>query len=148
MYASKRIQYSLSDFLLSFFVKKIWYQELHKKYIWIMLWWIFWDYYYKANGRVVGFFAPTQTTWGFARFSDIIFRGSWNILQKHKTLIGGFEGEGVRRAHTIGGSKGGAPGTRPPSPGGPNSFIFMQFPGTKLKNNSTFGSWRPPRGKS
>ena len=32
-------------------------------------------------------------------------------------------------------------------PGGPNSFIFMQFSGTKLKNNSTFGSWRPPLGK-
>ena len=41
----------------------------------------------------------------------------------------------------------GAPGTRAP-PGGPNSFIFMQFSGTKLKNNSTFGSWRPPWGKS
>ena len=47
----------------------------------------------------------------------------------------------------IGGSKGGRQGRAPP-PGGPNSFIFMQFPGTKLKNNSTFGSWRPPWGKS
>ena len=39
----------------------------------------------------------------------------------------------------------GAPGT--PPPGGPNSFIFMQFSGKKLKNNSTFGSWRPSLGK-
>ena len=31
--------------------------------------------------------------------------------------------------------------------GGPNSFIFMQFSGTKLKNNSTFGGWRTPLGK-
>ena len=30
---------------------------------------------------------------------------------------------------------------------GPNSFIFMQFSGKKLKNNSTFGSWRTPLGK-
>ena len=42
--------------------------------------------------------------------------------------------------------RGGARDARPP-PGGPNSFIFMQFSGTKLKNNSTFGSWRPPLGK-
>ena len=45
--------------------------------------------------------------------------------------------------HFIGGSKGGRQGRALP-PGGPNSFIFMQFSGTKLKNNSTFGSWRPP----
>ena len=45
----------------------------------------------------------------------------------------------------IGGSKGGARDT--PPPGAPNSFIFMQFLGTKLKNNSTFGSWRTPVGK-
>ena len=43
----------------------------------------------------------------------------------------------------IGGSKGGARD----APQGPNSFIFMQFSGTKLKNNSTFGSWRTPLGK-
>ena len=47
---------------------------------------------------------------------------------------------------TIGGSKGGARDA-PPPPGGPNSFIFMQFSGKKLKNNSTFGSWRTPLGK-
>ena len=41
---------------------------------------------------------------------------------------------------------GGARDARPP--GGPNSFIFMQFSGTKLKNKSTFGSWRTPWGKS
>ena len=31
--------------------------------------------------------------------------------------------------------------------GGPNSFIFMQFFGKNVKNNSNFGSWRPPPGK-
>ena len=35
----------------------------------------------------------------------------------------------------------------PPLPGGPNSFIFMQFSAKKLKNNSTFGSCRTPLGK-
>ena len=39
----------------------------------------------------------------------------------------------------IGGSKGGARDAYPPE--GPNSSIFMQFSGKKLKNNSTFGSW-------
>ena len=47
---------------------------------------------------------------------------------------------------TIGGSKGGRQGRAPP-PVGPNSFIFMQFSRIKLKNNSTFGSWRTPLGK-
>ena len=51
----------------------------------------------------------------------------------------------LKRADSIGGSKGGARDARPP--GGPNSFIFMQFSGKKLKNNSTFGSWRTPLGK-
>ena len=37
------------------------------------------------------------------------------------------------------------PGIRPP--GGPNSFIFMQFSAKKLKSNSTFGSWHTPLGK-
>ena len=45
----------------------------------------------------------------------------------------------------IGGSKGGARDARPP--GGPNSFIFMQFLAKKLQNNSTFGSWRPLLGE-
>ena len=37
-------------------------------------------------------------------------------------------------------------GARPPSTlEGPNSFIFIQFSAKKLKNNSTFGSWRTPR---
>ena len=47
----------------------------------------------------------------------------------------------------ISGSKG-APGTC--APGGPNSFIFMQFmqfSAKILKNYSTFGSWRTPLGK-
>ena len=47
---------------------------------------------------------------------------------------------------TIGGSKGG--GARDAPPGGPNSFIFMQFLAKNLKHNSTFGSWRTPWGKS
>ena len=42
--------------------------------------------------------------------------------------------------------RGGARDARPP-PGGPNSFIFMQFSRIKLKSNSTFGSWRTPLGK-
>ena len=32
-------------------------------------------------------------------------------------------------------------------PGGPNSFIFMQFSVKNWKNNSAFGSWRTPLGK-
>ena len=39
-----------------------------------------------------------------------------------------------------GGAKDAAP------PGGPNSFIFMQF-SAKFENNSNFGSWRTPLGK-
>ena len=45
----------------------------------------------------------------------------------------------------IGGSRG-RQGRAPP--GGPNSFIFMRFSAKKLKNNSTFGNWRTPWGKS
>ena len=43
--------------------------------------------------------------------------------------------------------QGGAPGTRVP-PGGPNSFIFMQFSAKIINKHTHFGSWRPPRGKS
>ena len=32
--------------------------------------------------------------------------------------------------------------------GNPNSFIFMQFSGKKLKNNSTFGSLAHPHGEN
>ena len=42
----------------------------------------------------------------------------------------------------IGGSNGGQ-GRAPP--GGPNSFIFMQFSAKNMQNNSTFGSWRTPQ---
>ena len=45
---------------------------------------------------------------------------------------------------TIGGSKGGAPGT----PWGSKFFHFHAVFGKKLKNNSTFGSWRPPPGEN
>ena len=41
----------------------------------------------------------------------------------------------------------GAPGTRAP-PWGSKFFHFHAVFGKKLKNNSTFGSWCPPRGKS
>ena len=51
---------------------------------------------------------------------------------------------GTWRSNVIGGSKGGA---RDAPARGPNSFIFMQFSAKKLKNNSTFGSWRTPLGK-
>ena len=51
----------------------------------------------------------------------------------------------LNMTRNIGGSKGGARDARPPL--GPNSFIFMQFSGTKLKNNSTFGSWHTPLDK-
>ena len=43
--------------------------------------------------------------------------------------------------------RGGARDACPPPPGGPNSFIFMQFLPKKLQNNSTFGSWRPLLGE-
>ena len=46
----------------------------------------------------------------------------------------------------IGGSKGGARDARPPL--GSKFFHFHAVFGKKLKNNSTFGSWRPPWGKS
>ena len=42
--------------------------------------------------------------------------------------------------------QGGAPGTRAP-PGGPNSFIFMQFSAKIINKHTHFGSWRPPPGK-
>ena len=50
-----------------------------------------------------------------------------------------------RLASPLADLRGGAKDARPPW--GPNSFIFMQFSGKKLKNNSTFGSWRTPLGK-
>ena len=46
----------------------------------------------------------------------------------------------------IGGSKGGRQGRAPP-PGGPNSFIFMQFSAKIINKHTHFGSWRPPLGK-
>ena len=46
----------------------------------------------------------------------------------------------------IGGSKGGARDA--PPPGGPNSFIFMQFSAKIINKHTHFGSWRPPWGKS
>ena len=46
----------------------------------------------------------------------------------------------------IGGSKGGAPGTRAP-PWGSKFFHFHAVFGKNLKNNSNFGSWRTPLGK-
>ena len=42
---------------------------------------------------------------------------------------------------SIGGSKGGRQGRAPP---GSKFFHFHAVFGKKLKNNSTFGSWRPP----
>ena len=44
---------------------------------------------------------------------------------------------------TIGGSKGGTPGTRAP-PGGPNSFIFMQFSAKMWKIIAILGVGAPP----
>ena len=40
----------------------------------------------------------------------------------------------------------GAPGTLPP--GGPNSFIFMQFSAKIINKHTHFGSWRPPPGEN
>ena len=46
----------------------------------------------------------------------------------------------------IGGSKGGRQGRAPP-PGGSKFFHFHAVFGKNVKNNSNFGSWRPPPGK-
>ena len=43
--------------------------------------------------------------------------------------------------------QGGRQGRAPP-PGGPNSFIFMQFSAKIINKHTHFGSWRPPWGKS
>ena len=43
---------------------------------------------------------------------------------------------------------GGAPGTRAPPPGGPNSFIFMQFSAKMWKIIAILGVGAPPWGKS
>ena len=44
--------------------------------------------------------------------------------------------------------RGGAPGTRAPCPRGSKFFHFHAVFCKKLKNNSIFGSWRTPSGKS
>ena len=44
--------------------------------------------------------------------------------------------------------QGGAPGTRAPPPLGSKFFHFHAVFGKNVKNNSNFGSWRPPWGKS
>ena len=46
----------------------------------------------------------------------------------------------------IGGSKGGRQGRAPPW--GSKFFHFHAVFGKKLKNKSTFGSWRPPPGEN
>ena len=45
---------------------------------------------------------------------------------------------------TIGGSKGGRQGRAPPPPGGPNSFIFMQFSAKMWKIIAILGVGAPP----
>ena len=72
--------------------------------------------------------------------------GKGGLLGRGVSLAGGISQHALRQTPPLADLRGGARDARPP-PGGPNSFIFMQFPGTKLKNNSTFGSWRPPLGK-
>ena len=50
---------------------------------------------------------------------------------------------------TIGGSRGGGrQGRAPPLPGGPNSFIFMQFSANIWKIIALLGVGAPPWGKS
>ena len=49
-------------------------------------------------------------------------------------------------AHSLADPRGGARDARPPW--GSKFFHFHAVFGKKLKNNSTFGSWRPPWGKS
>ena len=49
----------------------------------------------------------------------------------------------VKRVISIGGSKWGRRGRVPP--GGPNSFIFMQFSAKNLQNNPNLGVGAPPR---
>ena len=80
---------------------------------------------------------PSFGKWSFPLTGDmlhhVIHVSHKNEYHKNKRL-------------NIGGSKGGRQGRAPP-PGGPNSFIFMQFLAKKLQNNSTFGSWRPLLGE-
>ena len=52
-----------------------------------------------------------------------------------------------RLKHIIGGSKGDARDGCPP-PWGSKFFHFYAVFGKNVKNNSNFGSWRPPWGKS
>ena len=53
----------------------------------------------------------------------------------------------ISMSEISGGSKGGARDA--PPPGGPNSFIFMQFSAKIIGSHTHFGSWRPPpSGKS
>ena len=63
---------------------------------------------------------------------------------RYKMLVSD-SGETIYKV-AIGGSKGGRQGRAPP-PGGPNSFIFMQFSAKIINKHTHFGSWRPPLGK-
>ena len=72
--------------------------------------------------------------WKFCSYSHLFFLSpsQWNTQQtEHWRIQGGRQG-------------------RPPPPRGSKFFHFHAVFGKKLKNNSTFGSWRPPppRGKS
>ena len=85
----------------------------------------------------------------FSRFSWFgTDRGDLHLPGKRTTAVStrsAFTNTFTIHYSTIGGSGGGRQGR---APGGPNSFIFMQFSAKKMKNNSTFGSWRTPWGKS
>ena len=69
-------------------------------------------------------------------FSICIISFLCKFLNSHYFLF--YTSDSTQRHLRIGGSKGGAPGTRAPLPGGPNSFNFMQFLGKKWPNNSFF----------
>ena len=96
------------------------------------------------EGRHIGSLASFPTPGSLRiRYSHCIIRArNWCWLSPH-TQSKVWIGPNIITT-SIDGSKGGARDAPP----GPNSFIFMQFSAKKMKNNSTFGSWRTPLGKT
>ena len=70
-----------------------------------------------------------------------LYHLQWQISIRSSGRVGGQNHE----IYVIGGSKGGARDARPPR--GSKFFHFHAVFGKNVKNNSNFGSWRPPPGK-